>query len=469
VENHLRASSMNEPVHVSSILVKGFKSFKREQRIELKPLTVLAGANSAGKSSFFQLLLLLKQTLESDSDPGPLLLNGDSVKFTELSQLFWRPAGGVSAQTMSIGFVGSDGRVVRQFYDRSPHGALDIHRLEIKTGSLSWLFDVGKLYTIGQLPNDVADEIREGRFGILLQQETSAGRSPKFRVARDGGLLWFELQVLGNGTRGFRGWMPVYLPMRPLADLATGLLHLPGLRGNPERDYPKRAVGNRFPGAFQDYVASIIASWTDKVGQGRLARLDRWVKRLGLGQAVRVNRINDVAYEVVLERRTKRVRNANPAADSVNIADVGLGVSQVLPVLVALLTRSVRGRSATAYVEQPEIHLHPRAQKEMARLMAEEAASGARIVVETHSSVFLLGLQTAIAEGIIKPDDVALYWFKQDDFGATTAVKAHVDNYGRTAEWPADFDDVLLEAQGQYIDAVVKASSKSATRDDKSS
>jgi len=134
-----------------------------------------------------------------------------------------------------------------------------------------------------------------------------------------------------------------------------------------------------------------------------------------------------------------------------------------------LLTRGVGDRSGAVYVEQPEIHLHPRAQKEMARLMAEEAASGASIVVETHSSLFLLGVQTAIAEGIIKSDDVALYWFTQDDLGATTAVLAHVDDYGRTTQWPADFDDVLLEAQGQYIDAVAKASSKSATRDDKSS
>jgi len=454
---------------VQSILVKGFKSFKREQTIELKPFTVLAGANSAGKSSFFQLLLLLKQTLESDSDPGALLLNGDSVKFTDVSQLFWRPAGGTPAPTMSIGFASRDGRIIRQFYKRSPLTGLDLSHLEIKTGSLSQTYSLGTSYTLGQLPKSLADEIKKGPYDFLLERGDPSGKRAKFRVVRQGGLLNFELQVPEWGEKGRDVWMPIYSPLAPLAALATSLVHLPGLRGNPERDYPKRAVGNRFPGAFQDYVASIIASWANKSGQPRLEKLNGWIKRLGLGQAVQSLRINDVAYQVVMERKAGRNSGSNRPTDTVNIADVGLGVPQVLPVLVALLTRGVGDRSGAVYVEQPEIHLHPRAQKEMARLMAEEAASGASIVVETHSSLFLLGVQTAIAEGIIKSDDVALYWFTQDDLGATTAVLAHVDDYGRTTQWPADFDDVLLEAQGQYIDAVAKASSKSATRDDKSS
>src|SRR5205823_4717511 len=69
--------------------VGGFKSIADEQRIEIRPLTILAGANSSGKSSMMQPLLLLKQTLEATYDPGPLLLNGPNVKFTSADQLFW--------------------------------------------------------------------------------------------------------------------------------------------------------------------------------------------------------------------------------------------------------------------------------------------------------------------------------------------------------------------------------------------
>lgn len=447
---------------VQSILVKGFKSFKREQAIELKPFTVLAGANSAGKSSFFQLLLLLKQTLESDSDPGALLLNGDSVKFTELSQLFWRPAGGTPAQTMSIGFTSQDGRTTRQFYKRSPFTGLELSHLAIKVDSRSQTYNVGTSYTLGQFPGVLVDEMTKlGPFGPLFKHYIPDGkgwRDWRVRLARQGGLLVFELlappSLFGGEERDI--WLPVYSPLAPLAALATDLVHLSGLRGNPERDYPKRAVGSRFPGAFQDYVASIVASWTDEDGRLRLEKLNGWVKRLGLGQAIQSQRTNDVAYQVVMERKASRNRGSNCSADTVNIADVGLGVSQVLPVLVALLTRGAKNRSGTVYVEQPEIHLHPRSQKEMARLMAEEAASGASIVVETHSSLFLLGLQTAIAEGIIKSDDVALYWFNQDELGATTVTTAELDDRGRFGDWPEDFDEVSLLAEKEYMMAQMK-------------
>jgi len=59
---------------ITAITVRGFKSLYTESCVEIRPLTILAGANSSGKSSIMQPLLLLKQTLEAPYDPGPLLL-----------------------------------------------------------------------------------------------------------------------------------------------------------------------------------------------------------------------------------------------------------------------------------------------------------------------------------------------------------------------------------------------------------
>ena len=63
------------PPAITSLSISGFKSIVDEQTIAIRPLTLLAGANSCGKSSMMQPLLLLKQTLEAPYDPGPLLLN----------------------------------------------------------------------------------------------------------------------------------------------------------------------------------------------------------------------------------------------------------------------------------------------------------------------------------------------------------------------------------------------------------
>src|SRR5882724_9979062 len=75
---------------LTAITLRGFKSFQDETRIEIRPLTLLAGANSSGKSSAIQPLLLLKQTLEAEYDPGPLLLDGPNIKFTAMEQTLWR-------------------------------------------------------------------------------------------------------------------------------------------------------------------------------------------------------------------------------------------------------------------------------------------------------------------------------------------------------------------------------------------
>ena len=83
----------SQPDTITKIAVRGFKSIADEQEIELRPLTLLAGANSSGKSSIMQPILLLKQTLETPSDPGALLLDGPNVRFTSAEQLLSQMTG----------------------------------------------------------------------------------------------------------------------------------------------------------------------------------------------------------------------------------------------------------------------------------------------------------------------------------------------------------------------------------------
>ena len=77
-----------EPVKgITEIAVCGYKSIYEECQIEVRSLTILAGANSSGKSSIMQPLLLMKQTLEAPYDPGGLKLDGPNVKFTSAEQI----------------------------------------------------------------------------------------------------------------------------------------------------------------------------------------------------------------------------------------------------------------------------------------------------------------------------------------------------------------------------------------------
>jgi len=119
-----------------------------------------------------------------------------------------------------------------------------------------------------------------------------------------------------------------------------------------------------------------------------------------------------------------------------------------MPVVVALWTAAP---GQLVHIEQPEIHLHPKAQVVMADLLLDAAKRGARLVVETHSSVLLKAIQVAVAEGRSDPGLVALHWFDRDAAGVTRITTASLDEEGAYGPWPVDFADVELEIEKRFI------------------
>ncbi len=225
------------------------------------------------------------------------------------------------------------------------------------------------------------------------------------------------------------------------------VVHVPGLRTSPERTYPVAAVGSTLPGTFDKYTATVIYQLVKDKKEDALAQLTADMKLLALTSAVSAIRLNDAQIEL----QVGRLPNVPPKRqDFVNIADVGIGVSQALPVVTALLTAR---RGQLVYLEQPETHLHPRAQAALAQVLVNAANRGVQVVAETHSSLLILGIQALVAEGKLAPGLVKLHWFKRDAHGVTTLDSADLDEAGAFGEWPEDFDDVELKSQSRYMDA----------------
>ena len=200
-------------------------------------------------------------------------------------------------------------------------------------------------------------------------------------------------------------------------------IHLPGLRGNPERTYKPASTGPQYPGTFENYVASLIHEWQETRDE-RLGTLADTLYALGLTGQIATKKIDDTRIEVQVSLLSHR---GTGQTDMVSIADVGFGVSQVLPVLVALL---VAEPGRLVYLEQPESDLHPRAQVALARVLADAAKRGVRVVAETHSSLLLLAVQTLVADGKLSPELVKLHWFTRGENGATKITPADLDEAG---------------------------------------
>ena len=411
---------------ISAIEVMGFKSIRNKTAIAIKPLTILAGANSSGKSSIMQPLLLMKQTLETPSDPGVFLLDGPNVRFTAANQMVSK--GGNS--TFAIRFRTISDRSVAVGYRKLPRGGFHITGMnEGNARGLGQKLRPGELHQLG---DGHALSVPERCFLVLRRFPEREDQSS-----------------LGLGEKLFDP-----LAVTQVRDALLSMIHVPAMHGNPERTYRATAAGPSFPGTFEPYVAGIIHQWQGNKDI-RLGQLGAALEKLGLNWKVEAARVDDTRFELRVGRLKKKTRGG--ARDLVSIADVGFGVSQCLPVLVALLAAR---RGQLVYIEEPEMHLHPRAQVALAQILTDAANRGVRVVIETHSSLLLLGVQALVAEGALPPELVALHWFSLTEDGVTEVRSAELDEAGAFGEWPEDFAEVTLDAQARYLDAAEKRLAK---------
>ena len=120
---------------------------------------------------------------------------------------------------------------------------------------------------------------------------------------------------------------------------------------------------------------------------------------------------------------------------------MGFGLSCILPIITALLSLPKDG---LVLLENPEAHLHPRGQTLMGRLMAQVAAAGTQVIVETHSDHLLDGVRVAVREGLIKPQQAAFHYFIRDQ-GNIKVITPIIDEEGRLDQWPEGFFDEAVK------------------------
>jgi hypothetical protein len=424
---------------IERVILAGFKSFAERTEVTLRPLTILAGANVAGKSTIMQALLLFKQTLESDYDAGPLRLDGSHVAFTHVEQMLWSgPPERATHFTLGL-HIGRDVGYEATFRQ----GKGGVPPLEITQATYVYR-DQRAALSLEPSQEQLAAYLRLlSSLGVDRQDFVSSGHVqrqgffpfiPSLTRARDGeqadSLSLFRPPISPDVERDVRG-----------------IIHLPELRGNPSRTYPVAAVGSSFQGPFTHYVASVIVEWQHRQ-DGRLDRLSEDLKALGLTSRVRAHQVSDVALAI----RVGRTANAQ-GDDTVDIADTGLSLSQALSVLVALL---VAEPGQLVFVEHPELHLHPRAVRALAGPIRRAIERGVWVVLETHSDLLLVSLQEQVARGALRPEDVLLHWVGRDEHGASVLHSTMLDESGAWGDMPIDFNDVHLEAMRNYLDASIK-------------
>jgi predicted ATP-dependent endonuclease of OLD family len=217
-----------------------------------------------------------------------------------------------------------------------------------------------------------------------------------------------------------------------LASIIEGIEFVGPLREQPARYYTSSGEKVYSVGILGEDAIQVL--YQDNSGN-LIREVSRWLSKLKASKKVKIKRIHPNMFAL-------EIRNPFTGRYD-NMADVGFGISQVIPVIVqSYLTSPNR----TLILEQPEIHLHPSAQAVLGDLLLELAQIGKRFLVETHSEHFILRLQRRVAEGKLDAEMVKIYYFDPNETGVVIR-QIDIDKQGQLLNFPRGFlEDGFREA-----------------------
>lgn len=362
---------------LSSIELRNFMAFECA-RISLRPLTVLTGLNSAGKSSVIHALAVLRQSADAGflerGEPGTFLLNGVFVNLGNGRDVLHDApgdSGGEERLGIGITFV-DDGAQFSWFA-----------RYEPESDGLS--------VVAGEEPMEPSN------FMVSPFEYIAADRlSPQLTYPKS------YRDVTAAGTRL-------------------------GLKGEHSANFLR--VHSDSP------ISNTLAKHASVENLNLLDNVNAWIGDLAMGTSIEVVDVQGTdLVSLNFYRQGPQVRTTAQRA-----TNVGFGLGYVLPVIVACLMAE---RGTTIVVENPEAHLHPSAQALVGRLCALAAANGAQLIVETHSDHVVNGIRLSVKRGTIDKDDVLFHFFgRMPDQLQPTITEIEVTGDGTVTQWPDGFFD----------------------------
>ena len=408
---------------------EGIRCFSEPQDAIIRPLTLLVGENSSGKSTFLALCQIASSLTSgfarvfSFNEP-PFLLGA----YDQIASYRGGRAGRAKSFSISVsvGEGGRSGSIGAQFVSRNGQPSLSTWRLAV--GSLVW--------------HVMAKGGDRDAFAMVLEspqgrQEISDARNPNafFRMGHMPPKYWADF--LGSKT-------PITVfseaDMHSLGNtlqsigrgFGTGTYGFAPIRTSPQRTYdPVSAV-----------LASLSHSQTNTQWAALRAALKEFGSESGLFEQIEVihkGKKESDPFQI-------GVRSGGPAF---NLVDVGYGVSQALPILVDILQRSATNE--VFLLQQPEVHLHPRAQAELGSFFARQARKRGRFVIETHSDYLVDRVRMEVRRGKLRPEDVSLLYFEQEEHGAMIHC-VELDKDGGIANPPAGYRQFFMNEERALLD-----------------
>jgi hypothetical protein len=446
-----RASRRPRPshVHISSIRLRNFRCYHDSGEIPIRPLTLIIGPNNVGKSTLLNSILLLKQSADVDTPRETVITSGPLVDLGGFADILYR---GAPQSDKSFSIEVNVSHVGRTGFSGFLDSSVSSTRKEKSIG-MTWVFGF----------NQASNQIRPRKI------ELRRNGKPQFRFSAEGSRLSLlgpdgssksEIDVFLLGILPFVGILRRRIRSKSSAPKAFGgvagrvmshtwgwlelfrtLVFLAPLRGAIPRYALQGATSSGNPAIDPTLLLEELKNQTRAGPRGEplLQLVEQWAKKhLKILSGLDLESVGKTgAVYALLVDEPNGFRG-------INVASMGEGVSQILPILRSLLATR---RGTCALVEQPELHLHPDLQSRLADLFVEQVADREKqVIVETHSEHILSRVRRRVAEGRLLPDQVSVLYV--DRPGKESRVRRlPIEEDGAMPDWPNGFfEEGLAEA-----------------------
>lgn len=430
-------------MNIKNISLKNFKAFSSQQNLKFAPITLIYGANSSGKSSIIHSLMVLKQSLLKPNLKGGLTSNKKFLNLGSYPTMVFK-----HDINSDISFAVCDDKnnffSITYAYEKKEDFSyiknifLENEDITINLKN-SFQNNETKYFEIDQSSknkfigdNKSKELIKYWNFDPTEELPFPQNISLDFAKLIDDDIFKIDDSLFKDMHDMYIKNNHTYqISVHSLLNIIKNLSYLGPLRANPQRYYSIDSDYEVSVGKEGENIAYFFQNNKFKLKR----KINEWFERLNIPYTFEVKNIDNKLSEGLINIILKDKRTGV----EVSPMDVGFGIGQILPIIVEGLVKT----NSTICVEQPEIHLHPKLQAELADYFIQTKDTN-QWIIETHSEALMLRIQKRLRERTIMPSDISILYVLPDELGSNV-INIELNESGDFIdEWPEGFFEERL-------------------------
>jgi predicted ATPase len=395
---------------LTNITLENFKCFKEETEFPLKRINLLTGINGRGKSTLLQSLLLMRQSIDYHFFTNEIILNGSCIKLGKFEDI--RNSNVSRDETITLKYKFNYLSVDAEF---GLEYLLEENQKDNRIATIDGCsFSSPRFKNTYYVQPSQKQEFRNHLFKLI----------PIDAIEEKEDMIALEMMEKANFSRFFET-----------------IHYVSADRIGPQDFYLKDHL-SEFPnvGARGENTINLLDKLRNSIvneelclgddAQILLTQTESWLQEIFEGAKLEIPKTSSSVIEPLF--------NTDPSKNRYKGSNIGFGYSYILPIVVSGL---IAEPGEVLIVENPEAHLHPRAQSRLVRFLAKVSQTGVQVFIETHSDHILNALRIAVYDMLITNEEANILYFPPEI--GQSIIQIPIEENGQIDHWPENFFDQM--------------------------